>query len=86
LKAKILTALPAQPAEKKGRSWLRAMRVAAALLLAAGLGHGVGRMLWRPPATTPPDAQAAAESLHLDDPTTATMLLAALEAPEGGSQ
>jgi hypothetical protein len=84
LKMKILAALPAQPAAKRSHLWLRSMRVAAALLVAAGIGHGAGRMLWKPPMTTPPDAEAAAESLHLDDPTTATMLLAALDAPEGG--
>ena len=86
LKMKILAALPAQPAAKRGHLWLRSMRVAAALLVAAGIGHAAGRMAWKPPMTTPPDAEAAAESLHLDDPTTATMLLAALDAPEGGQQ
>jgi anti-sigma factor RsiW len=84
LQLKIMAALPAQPATQRSHPWWRSLRVAAALLLAAGIGHGAGRMLWRPPMTTPPDAEAVAESLHLDDPTTATMLLAALDAPEGG--
>jgi hypothetical protein len=84
LEARILAGLPARTAEPKGRGWVRSMRVAAALVLAAGIGHAAGRLAWRPAADNSPDAEAAAAALHLDDPSTATMLLAALDAPEGG--
>lgn len=83
LEARILAALPARSAVRKGHGWLRSIRVAAALLLAAGIGHAAGRFAWRPAVDNPPDAEAAAAALHLDDTSTATTLLAALDAPEG---
>jgi anti-sigma factor RsiW len=86
LEGRILDALPPQPAAQKSHQWLRSMRVAAALLVAAGMGHAAGRLAWKPATTPAPNAEAVAEALHLDDPTTATMLLAALDAPDGGQQ
>ena len=83
LEARILAALPAQAVAPKSHGWMRSMRVAAALLLAAGIGHAAGRFAWRPAVETPADADAAAAALHLDDASTATTLLAALDAPEG---
>jgi anti-sigma factor RsiW len=85
LRERILTALPAQPATPKASGWRRPLRVAAALALAAGIGHVAGRFTWEP-AAPPPNEEAAAASLHLDEPTTARLLLAALDAPEGGQR
>jgi hypothetical protein len=62
---------------------MRSMRVAAALVLAAGLGHAAGRLAWRTETQPPPDPAAAAAALHLDDTDTAETLLAVLDAPEG---
>jgi hypothetical protein len=86
LKARIMEALPESTEAGRGRTWRQSMRVAAALLVAAGIGHAAGRLAWKPTTTPAPNAEAVAEALHLDDPTTATMLLAALDAPDGGQQ
>lgn len=83
LESRILASLPGRPAVEKGSAWLGSLRVAAALLLAAGIGHAVGRMAWRPADSPPVDAEAATAALHLDDESSAQTLLAALDAPEG---
>ncbi len=82
LETRLLAALPVRPPVHQGQ-WLRSLRVAAALLLAAGIGHAAGRLAWRPAVANPADADAAAAALHLDDFSTATTLLAAIDAPEG---
>lgn len=63
------TQLPPLPAWR--RAARPAWRVAAAILLAAGIGHAAGRWAWPrandlPPAVAEADASAAAEALSLD--------------------
>ena len=68
-----------------------AIRVAAAILIAVGVGHITGRLTWRsaPAVASPVDEAAAASALQLDvlDNSAANTLVALLDAPpepEGG--
>ena len=70
-----------------------ALRVAAALLVALGVGHVAGRLTWQSAraAASPADEVAAASALQLDvlDSSAATSLAALLDAPpesEGGQR
>lgn len=84
LDARILASLPPQEIARSHVAWRGSLRVAAALLVAAGVGHAVGRLTWKPlPPPSGGDANAVAAALHLNDGATAETLLAALEAPEG---
>ena len=83
LESRILAALPGPRAAARPQYLFKSLRVAAALLLAAGIGHAAGRMAWRPAVDAPADETAAASALHLDDGSTAEALLAALDTPEG---
>ena len=81
--ARVVAGLPTQEKARKRLAWRGSLRVAAALVLAAGMGHALGRLTWKPlPPPPAGDANAAAAALHLDDGATAETLLAALEMPE----
>jgi anti-sigma factor RsiW len=81
---RILEALPDQPQRQTTTgNWRRTFKVAAALLVAVGLGHMAGRFAWKPATQPPPDETAAAKALYLDDANTAEVLLAAINSPEG---